>query len=112
MQSMLKRIEAEITLGTFEYARYFPTSPTAERIKQMHGDETRDAEASQRNDSTPTMECFAEEWFEENQVRWKRSYRYMIRSTLDRHLVPTSATKRSAASPRGKCSSSVPHSPK
>ena len=27
MQAMLKRIDAEITLGTFDYARYFPTSP-------------------------------------------------------------------------------------
>lgn len=101
MQAMLKRIEAEITLGTFEYARYFPTSPTAERIKQMHGDETRDAEASQRNDSTPTMECFAEEWFEENQVRWKRSYRYMIRSTLDRHLVPAFGNKKVSSITKG-----------
>ena len=45
-------------------------------------------------DGDPTVQTFADEWFEENIIRWKRSYRYMIRSTLDIHLLPMFGARR------------------
>jgi len=32
MKQVLDRIEAEITLGTFEYRKYFPNSPLADQF--------------------------------------------------------------------------------
>jgi|GEM_PF-2872426 len=32
---VLARIEAEITLGTFEYGKYFPNSPMAKKIEKI-----------------------------------------------------------------------------
>ena len=35
LQAILKRIEAEITLGTFEYHKYFPNSPRAQEFTRQ-----------------------------------------------------------------------------
>lgn len=45
LESILKRIEAEITLGTFEYHHYFPNSPRAKEF-------TRQAEVQRARGST------------------------------------------------------------
>ncbi|MDD2500434.1 MAG: DUF3596 domain-containing protein [Geobacter sp.] len=101
MQTMLKRIDAEITLGTFDYARYFPTSPWAKRFKQADSLNMLATEANCENNDTPTVEDFTKDWFEENQIRWKRSYRYMIRSTLDGHLLPVFGQKKVSSITKG-----------
>jgi integrase len=95
MQGMLKRIDAEITLGTFEYARYFPTSPHVSRFQPK--DETvvlPSVNVPDDNDETPTVEVFSKEWLEENQIRWKRSYSYMVSSTLNSHVLPAFGGKK------------------
>lgn len=81
MAWVLERILAEITLGTFEYRRYFPNSPLADRFETM--DRNRPLHGH-----IPTFGLFAEQWFQEKEVEWKRSYRATIRSTLDRYLIP------------------------
>lgn len=101
MQAMLKRIDAEITLGTFDYARYFPTSPWAKRFQQAGSVTMQGTETTNENNDTPTMEDFTKDWFEENQIRWKRSYRYMIRSTLDGHLLPVFGQKKVSSITKG-----------
>lgn len=83
MVSVLKKIEAEITLGTFEYSRYFPNSP---RVQQF--ETASKLSLTQDVAHTPTFEAFVEEWFSENQIRWKESYQRIIRGTLDKYLLP------------------------
>ena len=82
MQAMLSRIEAEITLGTFDYASTFPGSKHAAKFTQARATQTSRA-------GVPLYKEFAETWFVENEPLWRRSHRTTIQSTLARHLIPT-----------------------
>lgn len=95
MEKVLARIESEIKLGTFDYARFFPNSPLAAKFKSLQEGATIIAEtgpmtiptaASQQ--TTPFFGNFAEEWFLENEIRWKRSYKRTQRVTLSKYLLP------------------------
>ena len=79
---ILERIEAEILLGTFDYAAYFPNSKKAAQFAQ-HDARKQDVQAD-----TPLFRDFAEVWFSENQVGWKHSYEITLRRSLDKHLLP------------------------
>tara|TARA_R100001129_G_scaffold170764_1_gene140478 strand:+ start:21479 stop:22627 length:1149 start_codon:yes stop_codon:yes gene_type:complete len=74
----LERIEAEITLGSFEYARHFPDSPRAEKFKKL----------DMGQGDTPLFEGFANTWFEEMLIQWRKSHQSKIRMTLDKYLIP------------------------
>ncbi|WP_440997532.1 Arm DNA-binding domain-containing protein [Arhodomonas sp. SL1] len=91
MEEALKRIDAEITLGTFDYAKTFPNSKRASRFAKPAtpgaGAETNAAQAPPQKE-LPTFDEFAEEWFVENEVTWKRSYRAKQRDILERYLKP------------------------
>jgi len=79
---LLQKVDAEITLGTFDYARYFPDSPRAAKF-QKH-----DRKLVEQRSSTPCFDCFAESWLDENQIRWRPSYYSTISGTVDKYLVP------------------------
>lgn len=82
LRGILERIEAEITLGTFDYAAYFPESPRAREfaaeLERVH----------QVNSGLPTFGEFAETWYNQMSIEWRDSYASTIRSTLDTHLLP------------------------
>ncbi|WP_373510944.1 Arm DNA-binding domain-containing protein [Thiocapsa sp.] len=81
MAQVLEKIEAEITLGTFNYRGYFPNSPTADRFDAM-------ARGAVPTDAVPDFETFSEDWFDECRVGWKTSYAENVSITLKAHLVP------------------------
>ena len=81
---MLEQIEAEITLGTFDYARYFPGSKKAQRFIPQQAA----TPAECRTPTTPLYRAFAETWLNENKPVWRNSHCATVRSTLDRHLIP------------------------
>lgn len=83
MKAVLARIDAEITLGTFDYAKHFPGSRNASKFANTHA-QAPCAEP----DATPLYKEFAETWFSENEPLWRRSHIATVRSTLDRHLIP------------------------
>ncbi len=90
VEKLLKKIEAEITLGTFTYGAYFPNSRMAERFAstaENFGKASNVAPAN-LNGTYPTFEIFADVWFAENEIRWRRSQRATVRGTLDKHLIP------------------------
>lgn len=82
LESLLERIEAEITLGTFIYASYFPNSKNANSTIGTL------ASIQAYQERSPAFSDFAEEWYSENKIRWKRSYQKNIRGTLDTKLIP------------------------
>ncbi len=99
VQKLLDRIESEISLGTFDYAQFFPNS------KQLaKADDTPMATAIQAVaaamagtpypvpnpalDATPLLKDFAEIWFAEKSVEWRKSYRASIRLDLDNVIIP------------------------
>lgn len=77
MRQALARIEAEITLGTFDYATHFPHGSRAGLFGRPVGPST-EAE----------FEQFARRWFEENRLGWKPSVVEEFGGTLTKHLVP------------------------
>lgn len=87
-QQLLKRMEAEITLGTFSYLKYFPDGRAASKFtaQQMRTLESRSA--------ADAFETFAELWFTEREVEWRQSYRDINRATLDRYIIPHFKGKR------------------
>ena len=80
---LLKRIEAEIILGTFEYQKYFPNS---NRVELFTAREEL-MKVVQSND--PLFSEFAEQWYNEMEHQWRTSHRTNIRQTLDRHIIPS-----------------------
>lgn len=90
MEKVLKRIEAEITLGTFDYASYFPNSPM---LQKFNAEATDGDDQKNENGSSPLFRKFAAEWYEENCVRWKNSYRKTTTTNLNRHLLPAFSDK-------------------
>jgi len=87
MEDALRKIEAEITLGTFDYAKTFPNSKRAAQFSAaMKG--TVAEEAVIATGQGPSLGAFAEEWMGEKEVEWKRSYRQKIRDILDKYVKP------------------------
>jgi integrase len=84
MAKVLKRIEAEITLGTFDYGATFPGSKNLTRLAEAPAPVSEPAPGP----GAPLLKEFAWEWFDENEVRWKRSYRKAVKGILTRHLIP------------------------
>lgn len=82
LKRILEKIEAEITLGSFEYGRYFPGSPKAEQFSK------RALAAERRYRETPLFSHFAESWFEEMIIQWRRSHITTVRGTLNNYLLP------------------------
>lgn len=91
LQKALDRIEAEIALGTFDYQKTFGKPlPLRESVAEAAAEAS--APELQRNPSsrtgTPTFKVFAEQWFAESEVSWRRSYRVTQRGSIDQYLVP------------------------
>lgn len=102
VQKVLERIEAEIEAGTFEYRRYFPASKNACKFDVAAPESTINQVAQavaevmgQPNAivpmgvaGTPIVKDFAETWYNEKEVEWRRSHKATIRSDLDGRILP------------------------
>ena len=82
LEKIIQKMEAEITLGLFDYLKYFPKSEKGielmalkERVQSFQSD-------------TPVFKDFAETWFEEKQIEWRASYIGKIRDILAKYLIP------------------------
>ncbi|PVY76879.1 integrase [Tamilnaduibacter salinus] len=82
LERILKKIEAEITLDTFEYGRYFPNSPNAEKLS------SKTLKTAHQWRETPLFREFAEDWFGEMVIQWRETHRVTIRGVLDIYLLP------------------------
>lgn len=83
MNQILQRIEAEITLGSFDYASYFPDSKKAESFNQP----TSTAEL------LPLFKDFAETWYVNMKVSWRDSYQTTVQTIIDKRLIPKFGSK-------------------
>lgn len=87
MEKVNKKIDAEILLGQFNYADYFPSSSMLKKFRAADT-ATVSQDSIKVEPTTPLFKDFAKDWLEENEIRWKRSYREMIEGTIDKHLAP------------------------
>ncbi len=79
---LIKRVEAEITLDSFDYLEYFPNGKGVDKFK------TQQKLLKKGSASPQFFENFAEVWFNEKRVEWSRSYKKNVRSRLDNHIIP------------------------
>lgn len=92
--AVVDRIKSEQVAGTFSYRAYFPESALAARFDAPGADAlssalvARQPELIRAPTATPPFAEFAETWFEEHKVEWRRSHIKVLRSTLDGHLLP------------------------
>ncbi|MGO3863261.1 MULTISPECIES: Arm DNA-binding domain-containing protein [unclassified Halomonas] len=82
LERILEKIEAEITLGSFDYGRYFPDSPRAQTLSK------RALTAVGGYQATPLLHQFAETWFAEKEIEWRESQIVTVQGCLDRHILP------------------------
>ena len=106
MERVLAVIDAEISRGTFDYARTFPASRRAALfphprlpVQQVAAGARPATWAPQAN--LPAFAEFAGTWKSEKQVEWRVSYRLCIDSILETHLLPAFGTCRLDAIERG-----------
>ena len=86
VQKVLDRIEADIAAGTFDYRRYFPASKNAVRFDAAPAVSvavTVTAPSAPAAPPTPLFKDFAETWYLEKEVEWRKSHRITVRRELD-----------------------------
>ena len=82
LEKILERLDAEILLGTFEYATYFPDSKKADSVAQL--DTKREAALS----NCPTFNELFKIWWNENEVRWRKSHKETVIIRFNKHILP------------------------
>ncbi len=82
LQKLINKIEAEITLGSFNYAAYFPNSPQVNKFIEL------DEQNRKLTDSTlPLFKDFAWEWYEEMEVGWRNSHKTTVKRMLSDRIM-------------------------
>jgi len=85
MKTVLERIEADIAMGVFDYRRFFAESASAAQLDPPAGPTPAIDVATE---ATTHSSDFANEWYAQHEIEWKRSYRKTVRGALDQHLIP------------------------
>lgn len=90
LQKALDRIEADIALGSFDYQKTFGKPLPVKESEAAAADEAEVPEAPGKTSAadTPLFKEFAQQWFDEAQVSWRRSYSITQRGALDKYLIP------------------------
>nr|WP_286036922.1 site-specific integrase [Vibrio sp. SCSIO 43140] len=93
LERLLKRIEAEIVLDTFDYSAYFPKSSMAMRFTEVKRREET-AKSYFEAPESPKFQEFAEIWLAEMKVEWSHSHLVDVEGVLNKYLLPTFGNKR------------------
>ena len=99
-ERLLKRIEAEIVLDTFDYSKYFPNSTMAKRFSDMKRSEKAAKEYFNAPDA-PRFEEFAQTWLSEKKVEWSIRHYEEVEGVLIKYLLPTFGNKKISAINKG-----------
>ncbi|MCG5536590.1 site-specific integrase, partial [Ectothiorhodospira mobilis] len=106
MEALMKRIDAEIIAGVFDYGKTFPGSRRAARfaspkaaeaavVEDMSGHAVGNAvDAKAARTDTPLFQEFIDEWMGEKEVEWKRSYQKKQVDIVNLYLRPEFGKKR------------------
>ena len=82
LKKRLEQLQAEITLGTFEYEKYFPKSKRVEEFKEKRSQQI----AVQTK--VPLFKEFTELWFKQKQIEWRYSYQQKVSIVIKNYLIP------------------------
>ena len=87
LESIILNMEAEIRLGIFNYAKYFPKSDKAAEMVALND------RKECINTNVPSFKQFATLWFSEKEIEWRDTYKRKIQEIIDMYLVPEFGTK-------------------
>jgi integrase len=80
---ILKRIDAEIIVGTFCYETYFPKSKKVNLFNDIQ------AQQAKRNHvDLPTLAEFTAIWLQENSGGWRSTYLYKLQGMFNKYILP------------------------
>ena len=88
LRAALLRIELAISEGTYAGGLVDASPTQLEVSRKPHS--TPSASAATE---VPTFGEFAEQWFEQTKIQWRRSYRITQRGALDKYLIPYFETR-------------------
>lgn len=96
LERLLKRIEAEIVLDTFDYEAYFPKSTMVKRFSEIKRRKEKAQSYFDAPDS-PRFQEFADIWLEEMKVEWSYSHLVDVEGILNKYLIPAFGRKKISA---------------
>ena len=89
METIMARIEAEITLDIFVYGDYFPDSKKAEFFEELEKKvAVANGQYKELQDNIPTLSAFTEVWLSEKRVEWRDSYIKSITGAINSYMLP------------------------
>jgi len=98
IQNVIDRLEEEIAAGTFDYSKFFPGSKNAIKFDELNVTPAISHVTSNTpqslaatpvvNGSVPLFKDFAETWFTEKEVEWRKSHKISTRADMDNLLKP------------------------
>ncbi|WP_068546670.1 Arm DNA-binding domain-containing protein [Thalassotalea crassostreae] len=80
-KKMLKQINAEVALGTFEYRKYFPSSKKNSLFQQLKREKLQGS-------ANVFFDEFMKEYVERNEHQWRDTYTRCLNGTLDLYVLP------------------------
>lgn len=91
LETLVQRMEAKMLIGEFDYAEFFPGSKTLEKL-QATGLLPNSQQAPYANEAanqTPLFSDFADQWFQESKVQWRKSHTRNVESIIESSLKPS-----------------------
>jgi integrase len=90
MAVVAKRMDKELQSGEFDYEKYFPNSNNLKSFSLNNGVVAGavPSQMSQLAQRTPTFQVFAETWYSENEIAWRRTHQKTVADILRKHLMP------------------------
>ncbi len=85
LQLLLDKIEAEITLGRFDYATYFPNSANVKKFPSLN--------QTNNVNETPIFKDFAQIWADEMAAEWRTSHYENTMLIFRKYIFPDFAQK-------------------
>jgi integrase len=87
LQTVMNKIETEIALGKFDYARYFPNSPMLNRLTAKVAPAVTAVPVVEKS-ATPLFRVFSAQWFDELRPTWHASTAKGYQAYIDNRLNP------------------------
>lgn len=99
-EKLLKKIEAEIIVGAFEYGKYFPNSKLRAKFDEVD-ERKRQSQAYFNAPDSPRFEEFAQTWLAEMKIEWSKGHYEDVEGVLNKYLLPTFGNKKISAINKG-----------
>ncbi len=83
LEALIKKMEADMLLATFNYRDYFPDSPQAAKADLL----MKQKGIGTLGSTVPTLEQAANAWYAEHEVEWRKSYQKIVKTIIHKHIV-------------------------